>query len=106
MNILSYWYVAICSSTIGIVKAGLTIGIMFSRQRWNLSQNNKIQYPLLTFQSQQYALLPLIAKATSYNFLHNYNKELYMKDPEDPMCILLSNLNKSCLTEFAMQAVL
>lgn len=74
MDTLTYWHIAICSATMGIIKATLTIGMNFSRRRWNVSQNSKIQYPLLTFQTYQHSFIPLVARAMACNFFLNFTK--------------------------------
>lgn len=101
-----YWHISISSAILGVVKAALYTGVTFSRYRWNLSENSKIQYPLLTFQVQQRVLVPLLARTLGLNLLLNLTRRMYAENPGDEMVSILGNLCKVRVSDFGLRAVL
>lgn len=101
-----YWQISISSSIIGIVKAALYTGVTFSRNRWNLSENSRIQYPLFSFQMQQRALVPLLARALALNLMLNLARSMYVENSQSEMTSIIGNLCKVRITDFGLHAVM
>jgi acyl-CoA oxidase len=102
---MTYWQVAVSSCALGVIKAGLHVGVRFARHRWTVSETQKVINPLMSHQLHQHALVPLAARALVYNFAHNLTKQRFATAPTDELSVVLSSLCKACMTDFANTSI-
>ena len=102
---MTYWHEALSSCAIGLLKASLFVGIKASRNRLTSGETHKVTDPLLYCQLHQQALIPLVARTLAYNFSRNLSSQQFVKSPVDPLSVVLSNLSKSRITDYAVEAI-
>ena len=64
----------IASMNMALCKKVLCQTVRYSQQRLAVGEDGKSNAPIMSFQLQQNAILPLIAKTVVYNFGHNEGK--------------------------------
>ena len=82
----------IASMTLGSTKICLDTAIRYSNSRLAVGPNGKSDTPIIDYQLQQRALMPLLAKTFAYNMAINHTKDLFAaidKEGSDPMEVLL-----------------
>jgi acyl-CoA oxidase len=82
----------IASMTLGSTKICLDTAIRYSSSRLAVGPKGKSDTPIMNFQLQQRALLPLLAKTYAYNIALNHTKDKYAALNEgkaNPMEVLL-----------------
>ena len=67
----------IASMMIGSVKMGLLITFLYAKQRLGVGADGKSSSPILDYQLQKLALVPLLAQAVSFTVGLNHIKDLY-----------------------------
>ena len=102
---MTYWHEALSSCAIGLLKASLFVGIKASRNRLTSGETHKVTDPLLYYQLHQQALIPLAARTLAYNFSRNLSSQQFVKSTVDPLSVVLSNLSKSRITDYAVEAI-
>jgi acyl-CoA oxidase len=71
----------IASMSFGAAKAISYITIRYAQQRLAVSENGKSETPIMEYQLQQNALVPLISRMIALNMLHNFSKTVF-KNPK------------------------
>ena len=71
----------IASMTFGATKTMIYITIKYAQQRLAISENGKSETPIMEYQLQQNALIPLISRTLALNMLHNFSKTVF-KNPK------------------------
>ena len=73
----------IASMMLGAAKYTLETAIIYGKTRKAVGEDGKSTSPILDYQLQQRALMPLLVKTYAYNFALNYAKDLYQNNKED-----------------------
>lgn len=71
----------IASMSFGAAKTLSYITIKYAQQRMAVSENGKSETPIMEYQLQQNALIPLISRTVALNILHNFSKSVF-KNPK------------------------
>lgn len=82
----------IASMTLGSTKICLDTAIRYSSSRLAVGPNGKSDTPIMDYQLQQRALIPLLAKTFAYNMALNHTKDKFSaldKEGNDSMEVLL-----------------
>lgn len=83
----------IASMMMGAVKMGLLITLLFAKNRFGVGKDGKSSSPILDYQLQKLALIPLLAQAVSHNIGLNYIKDMY----SNPTTINEDNVRFCCV---------
>lgn len=75
--------ICIAAGVLGTLKGAIYIAMTYSRNRFGVASNSKTQLPILNYQLQQNAIVPIVAKTLVLNFFLNYSKELFCSSPND-----------------------